>query len=57
MLREYKWRGNTWQFEEAEAPEGAVLLVPERPRRSGGSRKAATPKKNKSTSAKNKTEV
>ena len=57
MLREYRWRGNTWQFEEAEAPEGAVLLVPERPRRSGGSRKAATPKKNKSTSAKNKTEV
>ena len=26
MLKEYIWRGTTWQFEESEAPEGAVLV-------------------------------
>ena len=23
-LKEYRWRGNTWQFDEAEAPAEAV---------------------------------
>lgn len=23
-LKEYRWRGNTWQFEEGEEPAGAV---------------------------------
>ena len=26
MLKEYIWRGTTWQFEESEAPKGAVLV-------------------------------
>jgi len=26
MLKEYVWRGYTWQFEESEAPHDAVLL-------------------------------
>lgn len=26
MLREYEWAGSTWQFEEADAPQGAVPL-------------------------------
>ena len=26
MLRNYKWRGVTWQFEDGKAPEGAVLV-------------------------------
>ena len=25
-LKEYVWNGHTWQFEETEAPEGAVLV-------------------------------
>ena len=25
-LKEYSWRGNTWQFEESEAPADAVPL-------------------------------
>jgi len=57
MLREYRWRGNTWQFEESEAPAGAVLIEPHKPRKRSGSRKAATPRKNKAAApASNKTE-
>lgn len=26
MLKEYIWRGTTWQFEETEAPKDAVLV-------------------------------
>ena len=29
MLREYKWLGGTWQFEETEAPSSAVVLSKE----------------------------
>ena len=25
-LKEYAWNGYTWQFEETEAPEGAIPL-------------------------------
>lgn len=27
MLKEYAWRDSTWQFEESEAPDGAVELT------------------------------
>ena len=45
-LLEYQWRGNTWQFDEAEAPADAVPLTrrPKAPA-SKPSRKVATPKK------------
>ncbi len=26
MLRNYKWRGAFWRFEDGKAPEGAVLV-------------------------------
>lgn len=27
MLKEYAWRDSTWQFEESEAPDGAIELT------------------------------
>lgn len=27
MLKEYAWRGATWQFDESDAPDGAVELT------------------------------
>lgn len=27
-LKEYKWRGGTYQFDEDSVPEGAVLVEP-----------------------------
>lgn len=55
-LREYLWRGNTWQFEETEAPADALLLdVAARTSKAASSIKAATPKSNKAaTPASNK---
>lgn len=38
MLREYTWRGGTWQFDEDERPEGAVPVEEARPK----ARKAKT---------------
>lgn len=29
-LKEYSWRGNTWQFEESEAPADAVPVRAEK---------------------------
>ena len=26
-LKEYSWNGRTWQFEEADAPEGAIPVA------------------------------
>ena len=44
-LKEYAWRGYTWQFEETEAPSDAVLLdVAARTSNAASSKKAATPK-------------
>lgn len=42
MLREYEWRGSTWQFEESKAPEGAVPV-----KVAAVARKAREPQKNK----------
>lgn len=54
-LREYVWRGNTWQFEEAEAPADAVPVeVDKKAARTAKSRKAATPNKAKVPAANKK---
>jgi len=46
MLREYSWRGNTWQFEESEAPADAVPIDRRKATpASKPSRKVSTPKK------------
>ena len=45
MLREYQWRGHTWQFDDADAPADAVPLTPRKASPSKApSRKVATPK-------------
>lgn len=31
MLREYEWRGSTWQFDEEKAPRDAVLVKADKP--------------------------
>ena len=47
-LKEYWWRGNTWQFEESEAPFDAVPVVAEAKKaRTAASNKAKAPAKNK----------
>lgn len=30
-LKQYEWNGGTWQFEESEAPEGAVEVKAKKP--------------------------
>ena len=40
-LREYKWRGSTWQFEDGDAPSDAVLVTEAKRRKA--SNKAAKP--------------
>lgn len=32
MLREYVWRGTTWQFDDRDAPEGAVPVDGRKPK-------------------------
>lgn len=39
-LREYAWRGRTWQFDEDAVPDGAV---PVKPARAKGEEKKAEP--------------
>jgi len=54
-LKEYLWRGNTWQFEESDAPSDAVPVEAEAKRaRAASSKKAATPKDKAKPPAKNK---
>mgnify|MGYP006872989336 CR=1 FL=1 len=53
-LRNYSWRGNTWQFEESEAPDGAVPVEAERRERPAESKKAATPNKARRTANKSR---
>ena len=31
MLKEYVWRGSTWQFDEKDAPKGAVPVDDPKP--------------------------
>lgn len=45
-LKEYVWRGHTFQFEESEAPADAVLLKAEKPANKAAkpANKARTPR-------------
>ena len=29
MLKNYRWRGSSWQFEESKAPQDAVEIIPQ----------------------------
>lgn len=42
MLKEYEWRGSTWQFEESQAPKDAVPV-----KAADTASKAKEPQKNK----------
>lgn len=48
MLKEYTWRGGTWQFEESEAPKDAVPVEPKKP----AAKKAAPRNKARKTETK-----
>ena len=56
MLREYLWRGSTWQFEEADAPADAVPVGDGAGARAGEPKaeKAAATKANKARRARNR---
>ena len=54
-LKEYVWRGNTWQLEEKEAPADAVPVeVNRKVTRTAKSQKKATPNKAKVPAANKK---
>ena len=42
-LKEYYWRGHTWQFDEADAPSDAVLKAPEKAAKPTSNKKASMP--------------
>lgn len=44
-LKEYRWRGNTWQFDESDAPADAVPVEAPKAKaaRPSGNKRAATP--------------
>lgn len=42
-LKEYYWRGNTWQFDEADAPADAVLKTPEKAAKAPADKRKSTP--------------
>ena len=50
MLKEYEWQGRTWQFDESDAPEGAVPVKPAQPKPAQKARATA----NKGRTAANK---
>lgn len=43
-LKEYRWRGNTWQFDEADAPADAVPVEAPKPKaaKPAGNKRAAS---------------
>lgn len=51
MLKEYKWRGSTWQFEEGRAPADAVPVAAEKAAKAPRN-KAAAPRQSKATADK-----
>lgn len=43
MLKEYEWRGSTWQFEETQAPKDAEPIVPVKAVKPARNKAAAKP--------------